>query len=83
MNHIFFNEHDLEGGPKRFDPSYDMAESWRRLSEVGGQHVQRHDLVMLHHELMEYNFMKKGMNYNEAHKLTNQKYDYKKLGLLG
>lgn len=78
FNHIFINEYDLEDGRKRFDPSYDMAESWRRLSEVGGKNIQPHDLVMLHHELMEYDYMSMGMKYDEAHELTNQTYNYQK-----
>ncbi len=77
-NHIFINEYDLEDGRKRFDPSYDMAESWRRLSEIGGNNIQPHDLVMLDHELMEHDLMAKGMRYDEAHELTNQSYNYQK-----
>lgn len=77
-NHIFINEYDLEDGRKRFDPNYDMAESWRRLSEIGGKNIQPHDLVMLNHELMEHDLMAKGMNYDEAHKLTNKTYNYQK-----
>lgn len=77
-NHIFINEYDLEDGRKRFDPSYDMAESWRRLSEIGGKNIQPHDLVMLDHELMEHDLMAKGMRYDEAHELTNQSYNYQK-----
>ena len=77
-NHIFINEYDLEDGRKRFDPSYDMAESWRRLSEIGGKNVQPHDLVMLNHELMEHDLMAKGMKYDEAHELTNKTYNYQK-----
>ena len=77
-NHIFINEYDLEDGRKRFDPSYDMAESWRRLSEMGGKNVQPHDLVMLNHELMEHDLMAKGMKYDEAHELTNKTYNYQK-----
>ena len=77
-NHIFINEYDLEDGRKRFDPSYDMAESWRRLSEIGGKNIQPHDLVMLNHELMEHDLMAKGMKYDEAHKLTNKTYNYQK-----
>lgn len=75
-NHIFINEHDLEQGRQRFDPNYDMAESWRRLTEVGGKNVQKHDLVMLHHELMELNLMAKGMSYDDAHEKTNEIYNY-------
>lgn len=77
-NHIFINEYDLEDGWKRFDPSYDMAESWRRLSEIGGKNIQPHDLVMLDHELMEHDLMAKGMKYDEAHELTNKSYNYQK-----
>ena len=77
-NHIFINEYDLEDGRKRFDPSYDMAESWRRLSEIGGKNIQPHDLVMLRHELMEHDLMAKGMRYDEAHELTNKSYNYQK-----
>nr|DAJ23497.1 MAG TPA: hypothetical protein [Caudoviricetes sp.] len=77
-NHIFINEYDLEDGRKRFDPSYDMAESWRRLSEIGGKNIQPHDLVMLNHELMEHDLMAKGMKYDEAHELTNKSYNYQK-----
>lgn len=77
-NHIFINEYDLEDGRKRFDPSYDMAESWRRLSEIGGKNIQPHDLVMLRHELMEHDLMAKGMKYDEAHELTNKSYNYQK-----
>lgn len=77
-NHIFINEYDLEDGRKRFDPSYDMAESWRRLSEIGGKNIQPHDLVMLNHELMEHDLMVKGMKYDEAHELTNKTYNYQK-----
>ena len=77
-NHIFINEYDLEDGRKRFDPSYDMTESWRRLSESSGKNIQPHDLVMLRHELMEHSYMAKGMKYDEAHELTNQTYNYRK-----
>ena len=77
-NHIFINEYDLEDSRKRFDPSYDMAESWRRLSEIGGKNIQPHDLVMLNHELMEHDLMAKGMKYDEAHELTNKTYNYQK-----
>lgn len=77
-NHIFINEYDLEDGRKRFDPSYDMAESWRRLSEIGGKNIQSHDRVMLRHELMEHDLMAKGMRYDEAHELTNKSYNYQK-----
>ncbi|HEL1556449.1 TPA: hypothetical protein TXJ05_000611 [Streptococcus suis] len=76
FDHIFINEHELHGGLKRFDPSYDMAESWRRLSEMNGQHIQDHDLIMLHHELGEFHLMKQGLSYEEAHTKINKKFNY-------
>ncbi|TWT16447.1 minor capsid protein [Streptococcus sp. sy010] len=77
-NHVFIKEHDLDEGRKRFDANYDMAESWRRLSENQGKNIQKHDIIMLYHELMELGLMAKGMNYNEAHEKTNEIYHYQK-----
>lgn len=78
-NHIFIKEHELEDGFKRFNPSYDMAESWRRLSDRNNGHgIQRHDIIMLHHELMELKLMADGYSYEEAHNKTNEVFDYQK-----
>lgn len=75
FDHIFINEHELYGGKRRFDADYDMAESFRRLRE--GKHIQEHDIIMLRHERLEYELMKKEhMNYEEAHKLAEKKYNY-------
>lgn len=32
-NHVFIQEHDLLDGHRRFDPSFEMAQSWQRLIE--------------------------------------------------
>ena len=72
--HVFENYYDLEGGRKRFDPDYDMAQSWSRLFD--GNNIQAHDKTLLHHELMESKLMAKGMDYDTAHKITQEKYDY-------
>lgn len=72
--HVFENYYDLEGGKKRFDPDYDMAQSWSRLFD--GENIQKHDKTLLHHELMESKLMAKGMDYDTAHKITQEKYDY-------
>jgi len=76
--HIFFNEYALGGKkPARFDPDYDMAVSWQRLIE--GKSIQEMDLVMLKHEMMEYQLMsEKCLSYREAHDLTEQSYNYAK-----
>lgn len=73
--HIFFNEYNLgEDEPRRFDPSYDMAVSWQRL--IDGKNIQEMDMVLLRHELMEYEYMSAGMVYEEAHRLANEQYNY-------
>ena len=43
----------------------------------GFENIQEHDVLMLKHEHLEFAIMKKiGYNYDEAHDLTNTKYDY-------
>jgi hypothetical protein len=74
-NHVFFNEYDLgESEPTRFDPSYDLALSWQRLTE--GKSIQEMDLTLLHHELMEYRLMNEdGLRYREAHDKTEREHN--------
>lgn len=74
--HVFLNEYELYGGIKRFEPDYDMAESFRRLRE--GKDVQEHDIILLKHEHLEYGLMNKlGLSYDDAHELAQNKYNYK------
>lgn len=76
-DHVFINEYELYGGKRRFDPDYDMAESFRRLRE--GKEIQEHDLILLSHERLEYELMnKEGMTYQEAHSIAEAKYNYRK-----
>ena len=76
-DHVFINEYELSAGKRRFDPDYYMAESFRRLRE--GKNIQKHDLIMLKHERLEYELMKKlHLKYDEAHKITERKYNYQK-----
>lgn len=76
-NHMFINEYDLMTGHKRFDPDIDMAESWQRL--FLGKNIQEHDIIMLKHELMEWDLMnKQNYSYSEAHKKTNETWNYEK-----
>jgi len=75
--HVFINEHEFKDGRiKQFDPDYDMAESFRRILE--GKNIKPHDIVMLRHENLELNLMKKyNMIYEDAHNLTDKKHNYK------
>lgn len=75
FDHVFLNEYELSGGRKHFDPDYDMAETFRRLRE--GKGIQHHDIILLKHERLEYELMKKtGRSYEEAHELAASKFDY-------
>lgn len=75
IQHVFFNEYLLNGKVKRFDPNYDMSESFRRLST--GVDIQPHDIILLKHERLEYFLMKRyGYDYETAHNITERKYNY-------
>ena len=73
---IFFEEHDLgDGTPRRFDPSFAMAQSWQRL--INGT-PEPHDLTMLRHEVLEKELMDSGMTQYDAHIEASLKYNYGK-----
>lgn len=74
--HVFVNKHTFKDGTvKLFDPDYDMAESFRRILE--GKNIKPHDLIMIKHENLELNLMKKyNLIYEDAHELTDRKYNY-------
>ncbi len=74
-DHIFFAEHDLLDGKRRFDPSYDMAQSWQRL--VNGKYQEK-DVILLKHEYAELRYMEKGYTQNEAHIRASKRYNYAK-----
>ena len=76
--HIFLNEHKFENGEiKRFDPDYDMAESFRRI--LDGKNIKPHDITMLNHEKLESDLMREyNMIYEDAHLIAENKYNYKK-----
>ena len=75
-NYIFIDEHDLgDGLPRRFDPSFAMAQSWQRL--INGT-PEPHDLTLLNHEIFEKELMDTGMSQYEAHIEATRKYNYTK-----
>lgn len=74
-NYLFNDVHKLITGIKRFDPSFEIAETWRRLAD-DHEHVQPHDRLLIPHELMEMKLIDSGLSQSEAHKLTSEKYDY-------
>ena len=62
--------------PEYFYPSYEMFQSWQRLIE--GKNIQKHDMTLLHHEIMERELMRQGYSQYEVHKITEQKFNYGK-----
>lgn len=63
---------------RRFFPSYDIDESWRRLSETKPDNILKHDIMLLCHELTEIMLLLRNPGYIQkfAHDLANEKYNY-------
>lgn len=74
-NHVFYNKHILyDGVVDRFDPDYDMAVAWKRLTE--GIPEDR-DLLLLNHELLESQMEKEyNLTAAEAHRRATEIYDW-------
>ena len=79
-NYLFKDYHYLNGSTMvaRFGASYEIAESWRRLSETGGRHIQHHDALLIPHELYEIGLLltHPGMSQNTAHNQVSAMYPY-------
>lgn len=74
---VFMQKHDLGNGVlEYFAPNYAMAESWQRL--IDGKNIQKHDITLLRHEQMERSLMRQGFTQEKAHRLTEQRFNYKK-----
>lgn len=74
-NHVFIAEHNLIDGVRRFDPDYEMAQSWQRL--IDGN-IKEQDMILLKHEYAELRYMEKGLTQNEAHIKASHRYDFAK-----
>lgn len=73
---IFVDAHDLgDPEPRRFDPSFAMAQSWQRL--INGT-PEPHDLTLLKHEILEKELMDGGMSQHDAHIEASKGYNYTK-----
>ena len=75
-NFIFLEKHDLGDKSDYFEPDFCMAQSWQRL--IDGKNIQKHDITLLKHEIMESRLMKNGIPQSEAHNITSKKYNYSK-----
>lgn len=75
--HVFVENHDLSGGRRRFDPDYDMAQSWQRLRT--GKGILKHDRTLVMHEYVEAGLMRGGMSYEDAQEEACRRgYNYQK-----
>lgn len=85
FNHIFRSKHKFDDEisgeiyEDYFDPDYDMAQSFLRI--LNRQKVLERDIILIKHELLESNLMKENSNltYKEAHKITNQQFNYENM----
>ena len=55
-----------------------MAQSRERLSRKNGKGIQKHDVLLLYHELTEIGFILQRYSQQEAHDLASKQYDYAK-----
>lgn len=74
-NFLFIDEHNLEGEIKRFDSSFEIAQSWQRLAYMP-KDIQLHDITLIKHELKEMELMNKGFSQQEAHDKTEVEFGY-------
>lgn len=74
-NFLFIDEHILETGIERFMPDCGIAHSWQRLAYMPDD-IKPHDITLIKHELMEIGLINKGYSQQEAHDITEQKYNY-------
>lgn len=74
-NYLFMESHKLDSGYKRFDASFDIATSWQRLME---NKIEKHDITLLKHELMEMELVNNGMSQRQAHNYAENQYNYGK-----
>ena len=73
--HMFVRKVRRDSGFKRFDPDYDQAQVWQRMTT--GQPLWDSDKLMLEHERMESRIMKEtGCTYEQAHDKTQEVFDW-------
>ena len=74
-DYLFMNEHNLGKEYKRFDPSFAIAESWKRLA-FDKQNIQQHDITLIKHELKEISLVAAGVPQDKAHEVASDIYNY-------
>jgi hypothetical protein len=75
-SYLFIDKHYLgRGKNERFDPSFEIAQSWNRLMKGN---FEKHDLTLIKHEIYERKLIEQGMTQDEAHINVSKKYNYQK-----
>ena len=74
--YLFLHSHILSSGIKRFDASFEIAQSWQRLMSKDKREIKPHDITLLNHELYEMQLVSQGCEQNKAHLETCKKYNY-------
>lgn len=74
-NYLFVDTHVLSDGIRRFDPSFEIAESWQRLADMQNR-VLYHDKLLIPHEILEMDLIHQGLSQESAHKKACLKYNY-------
>lgn len=74
-NYLFIDKHQLFGGFRVFDPCFEIAESWKRLS-FDFKYVKPHDFTLIKHEIEEMHLLQNGYSQKDAHNLAEKKYNY-------
>ena len=71
----FLKKHRFDSGEiKSFDPNYQQALAWERLTEGN---YNKNDILLLNHELFESNYMKKhGATYEKGHAEAQKYYNW-------
>lgn len=77
-NYLFMDMHDLDTGYKRFDPSFHIAQSWQRLMSKNADCIEKHDITLIQHELLEINLVANGTPQSVAHEYAQGTYNYGK-----
>lgn len=73
--YLFEDTHKIGDIEKRFDESFQIAESWQRLADMP-EYIQEHDKVLLLHEIKEISLICEGKSQKEAHNIANEEYNY-------
>lgn len=74
-NYIFMESHKLDDGYRRFDASFEIASSWQRLIE---NRIEKHDITLLKHELLEIRLTEQGIDQRPAHNYAENQFNYGK-----